>query len=51
MKFKNKLTGLVEETNNNFVIEQFKARPNIYEELKETPKKENKINGKKQEKN
>lgn len=51
MKFKNKVMGLVEETNNDFIIAQFKARPDIYEEIKDTPKKENKANGRKQEKN
>lgn len=51
MKFKNKAMGFIEETNNNFVIEQFKLRPDIYEVIKETPKKENKANGRKQEKN
>lgn len=51
MKFKNKVMGFIEETNNDFVIEQFKLRPDIYEEIKETPKKESKTNGRKQEKN
>ena len=42
MKFRNKITGLVEEITNKMVIEQYKKHTDRYEEVKEkkTTKKE-----------
>lgn len=39
MKFKNKKTGVIEETNNKMIIEQFELLPEIYEEIKEKTNK------------
>lgn len=39
MKFKNKKTGVIEETNNKMIIEQFELLPEIYEEIKEKANK------------
>lgn len=39
MKFKNKKIGVIEETNNEMVIEQFRLYPEIYEEIKEKANK------------
>lgn len=44
MKFKNIIVGVIEETENEFVIEQFLKNPDMYEVIDENTKKEKKTN-------
>lgn len=44
MKFKNIIVGVIEETENEFTIEQFLKNPDMYEVIDEKTKKEEKIN-------
>lgn len=44
MKFKNIIVGVIEETEDEFVVEQFLKNPDIYEVIDEKTKKEEKTN-------
>lgn len=42
MKFKNIILGVIEETENEFVIEQFLKTPDMFEVVEETKEPKNK---------
>ena len=47
MKFKNLTVGVIEETENEFVIEQFLKNPNMYEVIEDTEEVEKEPKNKK----